>query len=43
MSSAKTSPAGATEVGSKAWMWFLHGSWCPWLGAEETEVTAGAV
>lgn len=43
MSSAKMLPIGATEVGNKAWIWFLHGSWFPWLGAEETEVIAGAV
>lgn len=31
-SSAKMLTIGATEVSSRAWMWFLHGSWFPgWL------------
>ena len=36
-------PIGATEGGNKAWLWCLHGSWFPRLGAEETEAIAGAV
>lgn len=39
-SSAKVLTVGATEVSSRAWMWFLRGSWFPWLAAEQTELGA---